>query len=65
MPARREGATSILGPCPGCGSWQLDYTDAVAIEFFDCPGGFHAVVEDALQEHFDACPQLREYLDGF
>lgn len=23
----------VIGPCPGCLSWQLDYTDAVAAEF--------------------------------
>jgi hypothetical protein len=25
----------VLGPCPGCEAWQLDYTDAVAREFVE------------------------------
>lgn len=24
-----EGLTTVLGPCPGCDNWQLEYTDRV------------------------------------
>lgn len=36
MPALRaeeEEYTVVLGPCPGCESWQLDYTYEAAAEF--------------------------------
>lgn len=28
-----EGLTTILGPCPGCDAWQLDYTQRVATSY--------------------------------
>jgi hypothetical protein len=51
----------ILGPCPGCLLWQLDYTFAVASEWTRAI--WHLVVERALEEHFADCAPLRELMD--
>lgn len=68
----------VLGPCPGCDSWQLDYTDDMAQEFAqlvpapDEPFGmridtkpFHDVIEDALREHMAECPHLRDLVEAY
>lgn len=47
----------VLGPCPGCLNWQLDYTNAVAGALgLD---RFHEAVEQILQDHLAECPHLR------
>jgi len=47
----------VLGPCPGCESWQLDYSSDVAeaLGVVD----LHDVVEHALQEHLAECVHLQ------
>lgn len=51
----------VLGPCPGCESWQLDYTDAAA-GTFHTGEAFYAVIEDLLGDHLEECPHLRQLL---
>lgn len=76
MPTRRREADVVFGPCPGCDSWQLDYTYDVAQEFIALRPvpreseleqpyevdlqPFHDAVEEILQEHYDECPHLRD-----
>lgn len=68
----------VLGPCPGCDEWQLDYTDDVAQEFVQmvpAPGEpfglridmqpWHDVIEDALREHMAECPHLRDLVEAY
>lgn len=71
-------ASVVLGPCPGCDSWQLDYTDEVAQQFVrlvEAPGEplgmridiqpWHDVIEDALREHMTECPHLRDLVEAY
>lgn len=60
MPAQRLPATDlvILGPCPGCSVWTLEYDSEVRASYDD----FELAVESLLQDHLDACPGLRELL---
>lgn len=69
----------VLGPCPGCDSWQLDYHDEVAQQFVRLLPGedgslasiqidtspFHEVIEDALREHLTQCPHLRDLVEAY
>ena len=76
MRVQRREADVVLGPCPGCDEWQLDYTDEVARQFVilrpSASGGveadtteWHAAVEHILQEHMLECPHLRDlYLEA-
>lgn len=74
---RREGqhADVVLGPCPGCDAWQLDYTDAVAHEYMRLftpprpelgiqvdPTEWHELLESILAEHAAECPHLQDLL---
>ena len=82
MQALRAPATKpadvVLGPCPGCDSWQVDYTDEVAQTYVqvvydpDEPLGrridvqpFYDVIEDALREHAEECPHLRDLIEAY
>ena len=71
-------ADGVLGPCPGCDAWQLDYTDEVAQRFVRLvpdesqPFGhridtkpFYDVIEDALREHMAECPHLRDLVEAY
>ena len=66
-----EFADVVLGPCPGCWNWQLDYTYEAAGTYFGDKravdtSGFHLVVEGVLAEHLDECPELRDLIEvGF
>lgn len=55
----------LIGPCPGCQSWQLDYTDDVLADYAEywlvTPA---ELLEDLLREHAAECPHLRELLAG-
>ena len=42
-----EWEVVVLGPCPGCESWQLDYTREVASGFYE------AVVDDLYEIGFE------------
>lgn len=77
LPARRftdrPAYTVVLGPCPGCDDWQLDYTDEVAEEYqrpsWEDPNtftirDFRAVIEEVLAEHLAECPHLRDLIRG-
>lgn len=48
----------VLGPCPGCLNWQLDYAPTDFTSYEDCCD----VIETALAEHLDECPHLQQAL---
>lgn len=50
----------ILGPCPGCHSWQLDYTRSLCFGF-EHPEWL-TLIEGCLQDHHDECAGLRKIL---
>ena len=62
----------VLGPCPGCDSWQLDYTYEAMDEFLtpipDLATNsytlrpFRAALEEILAEHLAECPHLKDLL---
>lgn len=64
-------ADVILGPCPGCGLWQVDYTHDVADSYMkrmvkhvvrdNQP--WYAVVEMVLADHVRECAPLRDELE--
>lgn len=71
-------ADVVLGPCPGCDSWQVDYTDAAVEQFIqlvfdpDEPlqmrvdmQPWHDVIEDVLFEHMTECPHLRDLVVAY
>lgn len=74
---RREGqhADVVLGPCPGCDAWQVDYTDEVAHEYMRLytpprpelgiqvdPTEWHELLEFILAEHATECPHLQDLI---
>ena len=78
MAATRQYSV-VLGPCPGCDSWQLDYTDEVAQQYARLLPGedgslagirvdtrpFHDLIETILQEHAAECPHLRDLVEAY
>ena len=57
-----EFADVVLGPCPGCDDWQLDYTYEAAATFAS-PLEFEMAVESILVEHASLqCPRLQDLL---
>jgi hypothetical protein len=77
MNARRFNRPSysvVLGPCPGCDDWQLDYTNEV-MDSYSRPvvgedgtftvADFRQVIEDILQEHMRECPHLRDLVQHY
>ena len=51
---RSEGIV-VLGPCPGCFIWTLEYA------YDDHPTeGLLTAVERCLEEHLEECPGLQE-----
>ena len=61
----------VLGPCPGCDNWQLDYTYEVMDEFLEPTNhqsnsltlrSFRAALEGILEEHLAECPHLKDLL---
>lgn len=66
MPRMRvtlEGPQVILGPCPGCEIWTLDYSLVVAATDYASDENFAEHVEFILQEHLAECSGLRELVD--
>lgn len=62
IPGAYEPGT-ILGPCPGCWNWTLDYSYALAETYADSQGNLEAwyeLLEAALREHYNECPALRD-----
>lgn len=64
----------VLGICPGCDLWQVDYTDVVAASYMRAhygadgevvvdPQPWADVIEALLEEHVAECHGLRELLD--
>lgn len=53
--------TVILGPCPGCYIWTIEYhTKEIAVSGID----LHYAVESLLQEHLQECPGMREIVES-
>jgi hypothetical protein len=52
------GQQVCLGPCPGCGNWQVDYDPHLFVSYAQCV----RVVETVLREHLDECPHLQRLL---
>jgi len=50
----------VLGPCPGCESWQLDYSKDVVSALG--VASFYEAVEGILQDHLVECPHLQQLL---
>lgn len=62
MPIHREPWHQdfiVLGPCPGCYLWTLEYQ-----RFLLPPEELIEIVEDALQDHLEECPGLQEIVDS-
>lgn len=55
MPLTRVNAIVILGPCPGCFLWTLEYEQG---QFR--PAELTEMVESVLQDHVDECSGLEE-----
>lgn len=51
----------VVGPCPGCQNWQVDYAPATFVSYAQCV----AVVESVIREHLDECPHLQRLLPEF
>jgi hypothetical protein len=54
-----RSAGTILGPCPGCEMWTIQYDPDVMGEW-PTHDAFAAVIEDLLGEHLDECRGLQE-----
>lgn len=52
---------TVLGPCPGCESWTLEYPRDVMMEWPTYDAWVDAV-EGILQEHMTECSGLREIM---
>jgi hypothetical protein len=54
----------ILGPCPGCDLWTLEYGRQEVIDIFGTVEQFHAFVEGLLAEHLAECLGLQEIINN-
>jgi len=52
------GQVVVLGSCPGCLNWQLDYEPVVFASYEQSV----AVIESVLREHLDECLHLQRAL---
>lgn len=50
------GQTVVVGPCPGCFCWQVEYDTALFTSITE----LHETVESVLQEHLEECSGLQE-----
>lgn len=65
----------VLGPCPGCDDWQVDYSNEVAESYTVVLGRaedgglrytqqpFLNVLEFVLREHMHECPHLKDLVE--
>lgn len=51
----------ILGPCPGCEMWTVQY-DISTVQSYESAVAFADVIEDLLGEHLDECWGLQEII---
>jgi hypothetical protein len=61
LDVEEHGSTVVLGPCPGCQAWQLDYdlsTPLMADYAFD-PQALQEAVESILVGHLVECVHLQ------
>lgn len=56
-----DGGTVVLGPCPGCQAWQVDYnlTDEMMAEYAFSAADFNQAVETILVDHLVQCEHLQ------
>lgn len=68
---RDDSRVTVLGPCPGCDDWQLDYADTVVDQYAKVTmtgsdlSEFFALIEAILQEHLAECPHLRDLVEFY
>lgn len=53
----------ILGPCPGCDLWTVDYDIGQVFAVWE-PDEFQFVVEGLLRGHAKECSGLREIIEA-
>lgn len=51
----------ILGPCPGCELWQVDYADDVTM-LYATDVEWHEIVESVLTDHLVECVHLQRFV---
>ena len=51
----------ILGPCPGCEMWTVQYDRDVEMSFGSA-AAFAEVIEEILADHLDECRGLQEII---
>lgn len=51
----------VLGPCPGCELWQVDYTQQAAFSY-GLGLTFRGVLERVIREHLQECVHLQGLL---
>lgn len=56
------GEFVVLGPCPGCWLWTVEYPREVATQYL--PQEWNDEVERLLQEHLAECAGLREIVES-
>lgn len=56
----RDGGFVVIGPCPGCDIWTLQYDAALATS---SSWDLSEVVEGILADHLRECSGLREIVD--
>lgn len=59
MQTHIQNGWTILGPCPGCETWTVEY-DYPTMTGFGTREEFVAAVEHVLQEHLAECRGLQE-----
>lgn len=70
-----DTADVVIGLCPGCELWQVDYTNAVQQQYMKMrtlrsippsvqvdPTEWHDLIEDILAEHLMECRHLQRLL---
>lgn len=51
----------ILGPCPGCEMWTVQYDRTVEMSY-DTARDFADAIEEILADHLDECRGLQELI---
>jgi Fe-S oxidoreductase len=57
-----DEGTTVLGPCPGCTLWTVQYDHAMVVADYWSTADFHEDIEALLREHLDECAALQEYV---
>jgi hypothetical protein len=57
-----DGKSTVLGPCPGCTIWTLEYPHIIVTTDWWHYSDFAEDVETILREHVAECAGLQEIL---